>query len=342
MSKPIQLSHTAIEKYNLCPRSYQIHYMENIKSTDIHSPLFFGKAIDEAINYLLLGKKENLTEDEKKILNESSTDDAFEKYMINYDLLGEVIDLRYYSQVRYNKSDIELDLIMTDHAIEDICLYACSTKIELNNRLQVNQFINECHDIRKAKQCMDKDTQKVYNFIAWKSLYFKGKWMIEAYKENILPRIKVVHSIQKKVELPDEEGNMLIGYVDFEATFDDGIRYIIDNKTASKSYTEKNFDSNQLVIYSEYLDNLNVGYAVMLKEVYKKYPNFKTQLLFHKVDPEIKVAVFQNIEHTLQDIKKSEFPENRKNCFQYGKKCAYYEFCRSEGENMVGLKKVVK
>lgn len=68
MSKPISLSHSARGKYDTCPRMYDLHYNEKIRPLGSTSALLFGSAIDKACeNYaqekssgraLLIFKKE--------------------------------------------------------------------------------------------------------------------------------------------------------------------------------------------------------------------------------------------------------------------------------------------
>lgn len=52
----IRLSHTAKELYLRCPLAYYMHYILNLRSEKVGSPLPFGSAIDEGVNELLEGK----------------------------------------------------------------------------------------------------------------------------------------------------------------------------------------------------------------------------------------------------------------------------------------------
>ncbi len=49
----IRLSHSALEKFKLCPTQDKLHYIDKVRSTKLGSAVIFGSAIDEALNNLL-------------------------------------------------------------------------------------------------------------------------------------------------------------------------------------------------------------------------------------------------------------------------------------------------
>jgi len=333
----IQLSHSAIQKYVSCPKSYELHYIKKIRTTEIGSALFFGKAIDAGVNHILLRKYTDITPEQRELLKTHTADKLFQNAMLKDELNGVVVDLPMNENVRYYKSDYTPELL-SNGDMNLICSSDAAKEFEINNSNDILSFMEECHSIRKDHRVLDLSTQRLYNLVVWHCLFNKGLLMLEAFDRDIMPEIARVHEIQKKIELEDEDGNKVIGFVDFEATFQDGVRRIMDTKTSSKAYTDKNFvDSDQLPIYSQYLNNKEVGYAVIIKSPFKKAPIIHTQLLFSKIPEERIPKTFERVDQVLFSIKDSSFPENRDSCYQYGKKCSYYEYCRSGGQTMCGL-----
>lgn len=52
----IKISHTSSQMYSECGLKYDLHYNQRIRPTKTKSPLVFGKAIDNALNDLLVNK----------------------------------------------------------------------------------------------------------------------------------------------------------------------------------------------------------------------------------------------------------------------------------------------
>lgn len=48
-----RISHSKTELYQLCPAKYKFRYIDKLKADVTHSPLLFGTAIDNALNYVL-------------------------------------------------------------------------------------------------------------------------------------------------------------------------------------------------------------------------------------------------------------------------------------------------
>jgi hypothetical protein len=99
--------------------------------------------------------------------------------------------------------------------------------------------------------------------------------MLKSYHDTVLPKFKEVLSVQKQIDLIDESGNEMIGYIDFIVEMQDGRRLLLDNKTAGRPYSKDAVKkSQQLVLYymaakDEYsLDG--AGFVVMLKKLAKK------------------------------------------------------------------------
>ena len=230
------------------------------------------------------------------------------------------------------------------------------------NPLELFYEIQNDLDNGKVENLTD---QSYYNYCCWLSLRRKGLLFIESYKRDILPKIKETVSVQKKVRLPNDSDDMYVGILDAEIIFEgDEKIYTTDNKTSSPSTKYKQSDINvkhQIPGYDEFADNGYGAYIVQYKKIKtvkkcekcgtiatrsnaknclnkdcgSKLPE-KTQLyvdfdiLKDKILDKTKDDFFWKFDEVLGKIKKGVFHQNRDECFQFGRKCPYYFYCRSK------------
>lgn len=290
--KPVYVSHTSKETYLTCPRKYQLHYKEKIREITQSSALYYGKAIDEGLNVLLLKK------DDPDILNKAKN--AF------YDEWNKILD-NDMSCIRFSKSDLDESLLSDEELIES----------EGDN-----------------------------HYRAWQSLKIKGDLFIEAYYEQIIPRIKRVIDIQKPVRITNDDGDILNGFIDLVCEWEDGRIIIFDNKTTSVTYKEDSVrTSEQLATYYEasldMYDRVDAcGFIVISKAIRKrKLPKVKINVIIDNIPIELTEKTFKDYDIVLDGIKAEKFEENRMGCTTKFGRCQYYDYCRSGGQDMKNLKK---
>lgn len=313
---------------------YNLHYNDKLRSTKLGSQFFFGKAIDDAVMSLLLTKKPELSLEERRLM-ETPIDELFLAKMTITEHLGEPLNLQYTTLTEYYKSDINLDLL-EDSDIQAILELGKDEGFALNNSEDVAKFMEECFAIIKNKQPLDNDEQLMYNNIAWHCLKRKGLMLIQAFKDQILPKIHTVYSIQEKVTLPDGTDEF-IGFIDFVASFTDSpsVKYVVDLKTSTRAYPEDSVKtSDQLACYSEYKGIKDCAYIVLIKDIKKREPRVKTQIIRDVVDSEQANKTFDKISNVFYGITEGTYEKcyekgDDSSCFAYGKKCPYYNYCRT-------------
>ena len=369
----IRLSHSAKDKFLECPRKYELHYIEKIRPVYEGSPLFFGNALDEALNVLLLKKKKELTDEEKELVSQDIFS-VFDEYFTRKKVAGEVIDLRTDIRANYYKSDfhegflteedyIELRAYMDKVGYEEKC--PKTLRKTLLNAIQENGYTD-----------LDMEDKSFLNYNTWLSMRRKGHEMIKVYEQELYPKIQEVISIQRRVEIGGD-GAKITGLVDFEAILDDGKAYTVDNKTSSRKYKADSVETSpQLATYNYVTQHENAAYFVLLKkpkeikvkecqkcgtitegrektckEGGKDRCNgefnetirleMKTQEVRGVINAELEDSTLQDYETVIESIETGDFPENRSgDCFSFGQKCQYYNYCR-EGK-MDGLKDMNK
>lgn len=206
------------------------------------------------------------------------------------------------------------------------------------------------------------------NFELWNSLRHKGLIMIKSYYDNFLPQILEVVEVQKEVQAVNDQGDALRGNIDAILKLQDGITYIIDNKTAARPYEDDIIrKSKQLSIYASLTGINNVGYFVLSKKLEKKVTRTCTKCLGDETSNRVKTCnnkdendnrcegelkdtyefvapaqtilgsvntafsegLFESIDDVNRAIKADIYPRNYENCYQFNKPCPYAGICHS-------------
>lgn len=140
----------------------------------------------------------------------------------------------------------------------------------------------------------------------WWTLFYKGIMFIEAYNNEVLPRIKKVIAVQEPISIKNEEGDEITGFLDLIVEWEDGKIYLLDNKSSSYKYEEDSARKNdQLPLYYYATKNKykldGVGYIVLNKKINKnriktcKSCGLKNNSS-HKTCPNIPVDLTRNIQ----------------------------------------------
>jgi len=297
----MKLSHSSCQKYLQCGYKWKLHYKDRLRSTKIGSALIFGNAVDNALNRLLLDKKQNPDEDELEFMKETA-EDIFKKALRFVNINGQDVDILEVDSVDYYKSDYAAHIVTEE------------------DQAEITEHGHE----------------------HFTSLKRKGLMIIEAYRNEIMPQIEEVFEIQKKVSLPDGDDEF-IGYIDVILSFVDepGKKYVVDNKTSSVKYKEDSVrTSEQLAAYSEYAQIDHCAYIVCEKNIRKRTPQVRINIIKDNISDETIDKVFDTLSETFYNIENNKFEKNWDSCWDYGKKCDYFDYCRNGiAKNLVDLKK---
>ena len=246
----LKLSHSSISKYQTCPKSWEYRYKRKIVSKLKGSALYFGTAMDEALNFMVKNKDtEDLLENSYSVFCEFWSKQKDNEY--------KEIELAKNENITYSKYDFDYDLLEKEDWSE---LY----KLQDNPLNYRDQIANKLYPKKEPNQKvvswdqLTKEERVFYNYTSWLSIKRKAKYLLQAYKEQLLPKIKEVIAIQKYIDLGDEKNNIINGYIDMIVKLEDGSIAIIDNKTSSIEYSEDSVNSSpQLALYQKVLNQLN-------------------------------------------------------------------------------------
>jgi hypothetical protein len=168
------------------------------------------------------------------------------------------------------------------------------------------------------------------NFLSLKA---KGHKLLDAYKEQVMPRIKSVVSVQGEVTIAgyDDAGlvteDSIYGKLDLIAMIENDsgetVKALLDNKTTSEPYPKNSVQTkDQLALYAAGFSDIEwFGYLTLNKK------NFKTQIILDKISDDKKEQVLGKFVSTLDKIKDNQFDKNVKSCYAFGRRCEFYTHC---------------
>ena len=356
----MQISYSSFEKFQTCARMWQIYYKEKVRPDSTSSAFFFGSAVGQIWQALTLTKKEQLTQQEKKDVELAKTPLAsFNKLMYNIEIEGKRVEPTD-PRVQYFKGDYDGELLQSPDW-EKIDKYAQ----ELGQILPDGRIIAFEDLIDKYPSGLTDSDISYLNLHFFLSLCRKGEMMIESFQKDILPNIVKVHAIEKaiKIDMSLETDkpmtDYLIGYLDMKIDYKitdeklaeksglslgEVVTVLFDNKTSSTRYGSKCLEEKpQLNIYQFAENTKYIGYIVGVKEIKRPKKGSRKgetyadiQVVIGEASDIISNQVLDNVNVMLDGISKKEFPMNLDTCSMvYGKRCCYYDYCRSG--NMVGL-----
>lgn len=303
----INISYSANEKYNVSPRSWYLHYQLRLREKVMGSALFFGSAMDDALNALIMNK---FTTDKKV-----DPVDVFLKSWSRAKIHGKSVNLKKTKLVRYSKADLDLDII--DNAEDQKLLKTANAEwVSLRRKglmmleayeKQVLPHISDLEAVQKYIKIENEDGDKIIGYI------------------DLISKFKVNDDVEHDLDHLKKYNDKLI---------------IFDNKTSSIKYKEDSvLTSRQLATYAEapdVPDHDYEGYIVIPKKIRKKKePLIPIQIIIDKVDHELVDSMFEEYGQTIQGIKLGNFPCTGCEKSIWG--CPYKKYCESGGHDTTGL-----
>ena len=108
--------------------------------------------------------------------------------------------------------------------------------------------------------------------LEWQTLMTKGMMFIDAYYNEVLPKIKKVLSVQEPISIKNNEGDEISGFLDLVVEWEDGKTYLMDNKSSGRLYDANSAKEGQQIPLYHYavkdkykLDG--IGYIVLIKKI---------------------------------------------------------------------------
>ena len=330
----LYLSNSQVNTFADCERKWfhdkQLRLRPNYKG----SALLFGSAIDEAVESMLIGPED---EDYEAVFMMN-----LHKFEINGKakrIPEDLLDVRFFA------SDLDARLIVDGYL--DRFNATCETLGF--EPIDVKAHIEYCKQQRRLKTPLNEDEQTLYNTLGILSLEHKGKLMLPVIKKWIDENVAKVISVQKKIQIENDNGDAFIGYLDFIVELKDGRTVLIDLKTSSSPKTyypeDSASESRQLGIYAQEEQIYDVAYLVVDKVIRVREPRVRLHYVEGTITEEHLDDVFEDIEDYTEEIKEKleygigAFDKNLDSCHNYGN-CEYIDFCKNG--SLKGLEYVKK
>lgn len=250
-----RLSHSQTSRYQNCGQSYKYFYVDKIRPTTSHAALMFGTAIDKATGQMLAPESDKTPEE------------VFLEYWTNQEVNNKPQYLPTFTGIVYSKNDWDEELLTENDWLE---LY--NDKLLVNKTVVLN-FIDKRNE--KGFDNLNSLEKQITNHAFWLCLKNKGLYMLKAFRKKVMPKLTEVLAVQKQINLENDQGDSVIGYVDLIATVEGHGTVVLDVKTSARSYDEETsvIFSPQLslyvhALYEEY-QTRKAGFIVLNKSIIK-------------------------------------------------------------------------
>lgn len=238
----------------MCPKSYDYHYNQRIRPNTTSGALLFGSALDSALNVLLMEP-------------DKSAEDAFDQAFSEQPINGEATFIPTSTAVVYANSDFDSDLLYEEDISTIKEKFECADILSNHNALRKKKSDSGFDSLTAAEKSQ-------YNFLIWLSMRRKGHLMLAAYRKKVLPKLTEVHEVQKAIDLKNDDGDSVVGFIDLIADVKGFGTVVLDNKTSSRDYEPDSVvTSPQLSLYthavSDEYKTRKAGYIVLKKQLIK-------------------------------------------------------------------------
>jgi len=342
----MKVSHSQFELYRSCPRAWKLKYIDKYRETTTSSALTLGSAVGNTLQMIILDRKVELTDEEKKIVG-SDPYDFFDAEFSTTDINGETVELINTPRCHYFKGDYDEE-ILTD---EDLAVIA---EYRTENGFLAEQTWEWLYDELKSGNASEAEISFL-NLHFWIGLRRKAHMMIDEFMDKINPKIKTVYEIEGKISLNNGSGDEITGFLDLLCDYEvePGIikRAVIDFKTSSARYPKNSLSTKpQLNIYDYDRCVGFIGYIIAIKKIKKPKRGDRKgevfaefQEIFGESNEEVQETVIEEADEILSAIKDGEFPKNTKTCLRmWGKRCWAYDICHNNDDSKLFKKEVKK
>ena len=340
----MRISYSKVNTFKSCPQKY---YLSKKWPLDINaSALPFGKAVENGVDKLLEGK--TLEEAQRTFW-----DDWHVSPKTKWGPAKSVFDD---PDIFYYANDYDENLFQPSDITQVESWFA-----ELDSKYkqktwqeQVGKFQGQV----KNDSYIEPEERKFAHRVIHRSCARRGMIMLSAFERDMLPEIEDVIAAQKQISIKNGDGDEITGYADYILKLkgiDEPI--LIDLKTAGKQYSNHDLNtSDQLGIYAT-AEKLNViGYMILLKTIKHnkvcdkcnhvrvntrkrncekcdkgKYTKIisrgETQLITRDLRKGEQDELLEDFSDILTMMKEELNYKNPKSCYDFGKRCDYYDFC---------------
>jgi len=348
----VWLSYSGASSFKACPEKFYLSKEWQAKGN--FSYFVFGSAVECGVTSALIDRdREKMLAAFEKNWKAEHADDP-EKSKPIFDNWT----------IEYSAGDVDIDLVEG----EDIRLDQWVTELFNDVTQTWKPKIFEIFAKIKEKKKLDENEDKFYKRVAWLSMKKKGEYMLNSFFDTKLKDIKGLVELdgkpaaQLRIDIPSEDGDNIVGYVDYIVELNDGTVVILDCKTAAAAYDDhKLLTSEQLKTYAAALSSKfdevpEIGYLVLVKKLNTeksctscgalrensklkncvscgegKYESAsysaEVQMMHRPIDDEEMDDQLEDYSQIADAVRNKIRYKNPENCFSFGRRCEFYDHC---------------
>lgn len=319
-----KLSFSRVQLFQSCGKKYALHYIEELRPIKTASALVFGKAIDIALNSLLIDKD----------LQKSK--EIFKKELKEISLNGEKIDVENSDKVEWKDGDLDLDLLLPDDKSKQNLHFWSMFRKGIIILDSYNDFM--LPKIKEVLVC-----QKVVNIENELGDIIEGQIDLIAHLND--GKIYLLDHKTSSYEYAEDSASkstqlILYHYLTKESYTIDGVGYIVLNKNIwkkkQKICSKCQFDgsgSNHRTC-SNMIDKKRCNNEWLVKIDPKCFIN----VILNNINPLVESLVLDTFDGVNQQIKNKQFVPNLDSCMRGKLVCNFFKLCH-EGkyDNLVRI-----
>jgi hypothetical protein len=335
VNKPISLSHSARGKYDTCPRMYDLHYNEKIRPVGTTSALTFGSAIDKACeNYMLERNPEhaknifkhdwNLVQEQDYTKIEYHPNDFDHELLVQSDNEYIVQDTVYTSASDLVKAGKEKERITYAHWIS---LYRKGLLLVDAFMNWVDENVEEILGTQIPIELEDEEGNKVPGLADFVIKVY-------GYDKPVLVDLKTAARFYDRNSVKESEQLGLYFFYLKQTKFPDMERaaYLVLNKQIKKNRKKTCLECGHVTMGREQTcaqggkgkSRCNGDFSVDIS------PEVVIQYIHDEIPEGFIQDTINKFNVSVNKISAGAFEPCWESCDNYyGRKCPYYEFCRS-------------
>lgn len=306
-----KISYSAWKKYHTCPKLYDYHYNHRLRPQGTTSALVFGSAIDEALNELLLNKKDPLP--------------VFQK------------NFEFSEEITFDDRDLDSE-IFTDEQWAKVAgesnAYKSWASLRIKGRMMLEAYVEQIYPLIEEVHSVQKELDGRPGVLdAIVTLKGIGKVLID-HKTSARPyKSDAVLSDTQLALYAHSEGVTKAGFIVM-------VKQIQKNRV---KICKKCGFNGSYIRHKTCPETVN-GNRCHGAWDEKVSPEATIQVIIDDVPEMNKILITSSIHETEQLIKEGRFPHNLGACGKiYGKPCAYIKKCwTNDDEGLIVVKKEEK
>lgn len=349
----VWLSYSGASSFKACPEKFYLSKEWQAKGN--FSYFVFGSAVECGVTSALIDRDRDkmLSEFERNWKAEKADDPEKSKPIFDN------------WTIEFSAGDVDIDLFNGE---DEVRLDQWVTELfnDVTQTWKPKMF--EIFAKMKEKKKLTDEEDKFYKRVAWLSMKKKGEYMLNSFFDTKLKDIKGLAEIdgkpaaQLRIDIPSEDGDNIVGYVDYVVEMNDGTIVILDCKTAAAAYDDHKLDtSEQLKTYAAALSHHfeeipQIGYLVLVKKLNTeksctncgalrensklkncvscgegKYESAsysaEVQLMRREVYEDEMDDQLEDYSQVADAVRNKIRYKNPENCFSFGRRCEFYDHC---------------